>query len=429
MEINVFAELNAAEQEALLERPAHSSQDEVQRAVSAILADVRARGDAAVKEYAARFDKCPEDKIVVSAEEIAAACARVEPELKAAIDQAYANIKKFHAAQEPSHVTVETVPGITCQTATHPIEKVGLYVPGGSAPLVSTALMLGVPAQIAGCTEVVLCSPYPMSDAIIYAATKCGITKLFRLGGAHAVAAMAYGTETMPKVYKIFGPGNQFVTMAKRLVADDPQGAAIDMPAGPSEVLVIADKDADPDFVAADLLSQAEHGPDSQVILVSDSKSLLEAADTALQAQLAVLPRKDIAAKALSKSRFILAANLDECVAISNRYAPEHLIVQVQDPHALVPRLFNAGSIFLGALTCESMGDYASGTNHTLPTYGYAKTASALGTDDFRRRYTISYASSAGLRAIGTTVETLATAEGLDAHRNAVTIRLNKIGR
>lgn len=429
MEINVFAELSAAEQEALLERPAHSSQDEVQRAVSAILADVRARGDAAVKEYAARFDKCPEDKIVVSAEEIAAACARVEPSLKAAIDQAYANIKKFHAAQEPSHVTVETVPGITCQTATHPIEKVGLYVPGGSAPLVSTALMLGVPAQIAGCAEVVLCSPYPMSDAIIYAATKCGITKLFRLGGAHAVAAMAYGTETMPKVYKIFGPGNQFVTMAKRLVADDPQGAAIDMPAGPSEVLVIADKDADPDFVAADLLSQAEHGPDSQVILVSDSKSLLEAADTALQAQLAVLPRKDIAAKALSKSRFILAANLDECVAISNRYAPEHLIVQVQDPHALVPRLFNAGSIFLGALTCESMGDYASGTNHTLPTYGYAKTASALGTDDFRRRYTISYASSAGLRAIGTTVETLATAEGLDAHRNAVTIRLKKIGR
>ena len=429
MEINVFAELSAAEQEALLERPAHSSQDEVQRAVSAILADVRARGDVAVKEYAARFDKCPEDKIVVSAEEIAAACVRVEPGLKAAIDQAYANIKKFHAAQEPSHVTVETVPSITCQTATHPIEKVGLYVPGGSAPLVSTALMLGVPAQIAGCAEVVLCSPYPMSDAIIYAATKCGITKLFRLGGAHAVAAMAYGTETMPKVYKIFGPGNQFVTMAKRLVADDPQGAAIDMPAGPSEVLVIADKDADPDFVAADLLSQAEHGPDSQVILVSDSKSLLEAADTALQAQLAVLPRKDIAAKALSKSRFILAANLDECVAISNRYAPEHLIVQVQDPHALVPRLFNAGSIFLGALTCESMGDYASGTNHTLPTYGYAKTASALGTDDFRRRYTISYASSAGLRAIGTTVETLATAEGLDAHRNAVTIRLNKIGR
>ena len=289
--------------------------------------------------------------------------------------------------------------------------------------------MLGVPAQIAGCAEVVLCSPYPMSDAIIYAATKCGITKLFRLGGAHAVAAMAYGTETMPKVYKIFGPGNQFVTMAKRLVADDPQGAAIDMPAGPSEVLVIADQSADPDFVAADLLSQAEHGPDSQVILVSDSKALLEAADTALQAQLALLPRKDIAAKALSKSRFILAANLDECVAISNRYAPEHLIVQVQDPHALVPRLFNAGSIFLGALTCESMGDYASGTNHTLPTYGYAKTASALGTDDFRRRYTISYATAAGLRAIGTTVETLASAEGLDAHRNAVTIRLNKIGR
>ena len=429
MEINVFSALSAAEQEALLERPAHSSQEEVQRAVSAILADVRARGDAAVQEYAARFDHCPEGAVVVTDSEIAAACARVEPALKAAIDQAYANIKKFHAAQEPSHVTVETVAGITCQTATHPIEKVGLYVPGGSAPLVSTALMLGVPAQIAGCAEVVLCSPYPMSDAIIYAASKCGITKLFRLGGAHAVAAMAYGTATVPKVYKIFGPGNQFVTMAKRLVADDPQGAAIDMPAGPSEVLVIADQYADPDFVAADLLSQAEHGPDSQVILVSDSRALLEAANVALEQQLAQLPRKDIAAKALSKSRFILASDLNECAAISNRYAPEHLIVQVQDPQALVPQLFNAGSIFLGALTCESMGDYASGTNHTLPTYGYAKTASALGTDDFRRRYTISYATAEGLRAIGTTVETLASAEGLDAHRNAVTIRLNKIGR
>ena len=429
MDINVFAQLTAAQQEALLERPAHSSQDEVQRAVSAILAEVRARGDAAVQEYAARFDHCPQDAMVVTADEVSTACAKVAPELKAAIDQAYDNIKKFHAAQEPSHVTVETVPGITCQTATHPIEKVGLYVPGGSAPLVSTALMLGVPAQIAGCHEVVLCSPYPMSDAIIYAATKCGITKLYRLGGAHAIAAMAYGTQSIPKVNKIFGPGNQFVTMAKRLVADDPQGAAIDMPAGPSEVLVIADGAADPDVVAADLLSQAEHGPDSQVILVSDSRTLLEAADRALTEQLAVLPRKDIAAQALSKSRFILAQDLSECVAISNRYAPEHLIVQVADPQALVPQLYNAGSIFLGALTCESMGDYASGTNHTLPTYGYAKTASALGTDDFRRRYTISYATAEGLRAIGTTVETLATAEGLDAHRNAVTIRLNKIGR
>lgn len=429
MEINVFAQLSVKEQEALLERPAQSSQAEVQKAVSAILAEVRSRGDAAVSEYAERFDHCPAERIVVTSEEIAAACAEIEPALKAAIDQAYDNIKKFHAAQEPSHVTVETVPGITCQTATHPIEKVGLYVPGGSAPLVSTALMLGVPAQIAGCSEVVLCSPFPMSAAIIYAATKCGITKMFRLGGAHAVAAMAYGTESVPKVNKIFGPGNQFVTMAKRLVADDPQGAAIDMPAGPSEVLVIADKQADPEFVAADLLSQAEHGPDSQVILVSDSKELLEAANVALAAQLAVLPRKDIATKALSKSRFILAQDLNECVAISNRYAPEHLIVQVKNPQALVPHLLNAGSIFLGALTCESMGDYASGTNHTLPTYGYAKTASALGTDDFRRRYTISYATAQGLRAIGTTVETLASAEGLDAHRNAVTIRLNKIGR
>ena len=316
-----------------------------------------------------------------------------------------------------------------CQTATHPIEKVGLYVPGGSAPLVSTALMLGVPAQIAGCEEVVLTSPYPLSDGIIYAAHKCGISKIFKLGGAHAIAALAYGTQSVPKVHKIFGPGNQFVTMAKRLVSDDPQGAAIDMPAGPSEVLVIADQHADPDFVAADLLSQAEHGPDSQVILVSDSLELLQKADKAVQEQLAVLPRREIAAQALAKSRLILSQSLQESIAISNHYAPEHLIVQVEDPQAIVGQLRNAGSIFLGAYTCESMGDYASGTNHTLPTYGYAKTASALGTDDFRRRYTISCATPDGLRAIGATVETLATAEGLDAHRNAVTLRLNKIGR
>lgn len=429
MDIINWAQLSASEQASALERPAHGTQDQVHAIVTDIIAQVRARGDAALREYAHKLDHCPDDELQLSADEIKAACERIAPELKTAIDTAYTNIAKFHAAQEPSHVTVTTVNGIECQTATHPIEKVGLYVPGGSAPLVSTALMLGVPAQIAGCPEVVLTSPYPLSDGIIYAATKCGISKIFKLGGAHAIAALAYGTETVPKVHKIFGPGNQFVTMAKRLVSDDPQGSTIDMPAGPSEVLVIADQYADPDFVAADLLSQAEHGPDSQVILVSDSAELLKKADQAVNEQLVKLPRREIAAKALAKSRLILSQSLAESIAISNRYAPEHLIVQIQDPQAIVSKLHNAGSIFLGAYTCESMGDYASGTNHTLPTYGYAKTASALGTDDFRRRYTISCATPDGLRAIGATVETLATAEGLDAHRNAVTIRLNKIGR
>lgn len=429
MEIIEWSALDQAAKKACLMRPAQESASKVHAIVTDIIKNVRERGDEAVFEYARKLDKCEDDKLELSKEEIALACSRVDGELKAAIDAAYINIYKFHEAQKPCHVAVETVEGIKCRTATHPIEKVGLYVPGGSAPLVSTALMLGVPAQIAGCREVILTSPFPLSDAIIYAANKCGIKRIFKLGGAHAVAAMAYGCESVPKVHKIFGPGNQFVTMAKRLVSDDANGAAIDMPAGPSEVLVIADKNADPDFVAADLLSQAEHGPDSQVVLVSDSRELLTKTQKALDEQLAQLPRREIATEALSKSRLILADNIDDCVAISNEYAPEHLIVQIDDPESIVDRLLNAGSIFLGSYTCESMGDYASGTNHTLPTYGYAKTAPALGTDDFRRRYTISCASPKGLRTIGATVEALATAEGLDAHRNAVTLRLNKIGR
>lgn len=429
MDIINWQDLSLPERSQCLERPAQESASSVHDIVVDIIANVKKRGDEALIEYAHKLDKCPDDKLKLSEQEIAQACERIDPQLKAAIDQAYINISLFHKAQEPCHVKVQTVAGIECQTATHPIEKVGLYVPGGSAPLVSTALMLGVPAQIAKCEQVVLTSPYPLSDGIIYAASKCGIKEIFKLGGAHAIAALAYGTATVPKVNKIFGPGNQFVTMAKRLVSDDPNGAAIDMPAGPSEVLVIADETADETFVAADLLSQAEHGPDSQVILVSPSTSLLERTQQALAEQLELLPRKEIALKALSKSRLIKTNDLQEAIEISNTYAPEHLIVQIADPHAIVAQLRNAGSIFLGAYTCESMGDYASGTNHTLPTYGYAKTASALGTDDFRRRYTISCASAQGLRNIGHTVEVLASAEGLDAHRNAVTLRLNKIGR
>lgn len=429
MDIIEWQALDEAQRKATLLRPAQASEGKVSEIVSDIIKNIRERGDEALKEYSRTLDRCPDDKLELTADEIAKACSNIDPELKEAIDKAYVNIRKFHEAQQPCHATVETVPGIVCKTATHPIEKVGLYVPGGSAPLVSTALMLGVPAEIAQCPEVILTSPYPLSDAIIYAATKCGITRIFKLGGAHAIAAMAYGTESVPKVNKIFGPGNQYVTMAKRLVSEDALGAAIDMAAGPSEVLVIADKNADPDFVAADLLSQAEHGPDSQVVLVSDSRELLQETNERLEIQLAQLPRAEIACVAMSHSRFILVPNLDECISISNAYAPEHLIVQIDDPQSIVSRLLNAGSIFLGAYTCESMGDYASGTNHTLPTYGYAKSASALGTDDFRRRYTISCASKEGLRNIGKTVELLAQAEGLQAHGNAVTLRLQKIGR
>ena len=287
--------------------------------------------------------------------------------------------------------------------------------------------MLAVPAAIAGCPEVILCSPPPISDAIIYAATKAGVKRIFNLGGAQAIAAMAYGTQTVPKVLKIFGPGNQFVTMAKRLVSNDPHGAAIDMPAGPSEVLVIADDKANSSFVAADLLSQAEHGPDSQVILVTQSEQFAKKAMTEVEKQLAVLPRKEIATKALSKSTAIVVNNLDEACAVSNRYAPEHLILQVEEPESLLSKLRNVGSIFVGAYTPESLGDYASGTNHTLPTYGYAKTCCALGTDDYRRRYTVQKATHDGLKAIASTVTTMADAEGLGAHKNAVVVRVNSL--
>lgn len=427
MDIIKWESLSAnAQQEALL-RPAQADRSKVSAIVKDIIDNIKTKKDQALFEYLQKFDKCTDQQVEYTEQEIEQACSRVTGELKEAIDQAYLNIKKFHEAQSDRHISVETVNGIVCESLYHPIESVGLYVPGGSAPLVSTALMLGVPAQIAKCEQVILTSPFPVSDAIIYAASLCNIKRIFKMGGAQAIAAMAYGTESVPKVNKIFGPGNQFVTMAKSMVSDDPQGAAIDMPAGPSEVLVIADHQADPDFVAADLLSQAEHGPDSQVILVSDNQEILNKVTIALEQQLAVLPRKEIAQKALSKSRFILASSLAECVAISNQYAPEHLIVQTQNPRDLLPSLRNAGSIFLGQYTCESMGDYASGTNHTLPTYGYAKTASALGTDDFRRRYTVSQASAEGLQQIGKTVEVLADAEGLFAHRNAVTIRLNKL--
>ena len=427
MQIKVWQDLTADEQQAVLTRPAQTSSAKVAGAVSAMLERIKTEGDTALREYSRQFDHYQGEHLELTPAEIKAACAQVPADLKAAVDQAYSNIKLFHGAQQPLQVTLETFPGIICQTRTHALERVGLYVPGGSAPLVSTALMLATPAQIAGCSEIILCSPPPINPAIIYAACKAGVHRIFNLGGAQAIAAMAYGTESVPKVLKIFGPGNQYVTMAKRLVSDDPHGAAIDMPAGPSEVLVIADKNADPRFVAADLLSQAEHGPDSQVVLLSDSKELLEKALAAAAAELQTLPRREIAEKSLAQSAAILCADLKQCADISNLYAPEHLILQIDKPETLLNCLYNAGSIFVGAYTPESLGDYASGTNHTLPTYGYAKTCSALGTDDYRRRYTVQYAQPEGLKAIGETVMTLAAAESLDAHRQAVAVRLQAL--
>lgn len=424
MDIKFWDKLNNAERVAALTRPAQNDSAKVAEIVRSIIDNIKKDGDTALLRYSKELDKYEGNDLEFTKDEIKQACDHVSAKLKKAINLALANIKAFHAAQKPCHVKLETFPGITCMTATHPIESVGLYVPGGSAPLVSTALMLAVPAKIAGCDEIILCSPPPVSDAIVYAAHKAGVKRIFRIGGAQAIAAMAYGTQSVPKVLKIFGPGNQFVTMAKRMVSEDPNGAAIEMPAGPSEVLVIADDKANPELIAADLLSQAEHGPDSQVILLSPSEKQIRDSLAAVDRQLQVLPRKEIAQKALSKSTAIICKDLDECAEISCKYAPEHLIVQTQKPKTLLPKLRNAGSIFLGAYTPESLGDYASGTNHTLPTYGYARTASALGTDDFRRRFTISHASKKGIIGIAATVEALAAAEGLDAHKNAAAIRV-----
>lgn len=426
MEKKIWNEMSLGQRAEVLTRPAQSSSDKVCEIVKNIIKRIQNEGDKALFEYSRELDHFTGDHIELTENEIKEACERVDADLKAAINTAYKNISAFHAEQKPSHVELETFPGIVCKTCTHPIDAVGLYVPGGSAPLVSTALMLAVPAQIAGCKDVILCSPPPISDAIIYAASLCNVKRIFNLGGAQAIAAMAYGTETVPKMLKLFGPGNQFVTMAKRLVSSDPAGAAIDMPAGPSEVLVIADKDANPTFVAADLLSQAEHGPDSQVILVTTDESFAHKVSDAVEIELLKLPRKEVALKALSKSTAIVVNSLDEAVLVSNTYAPEHLILQINDPDSILDSLHNAGSIFVGAYTPESLGDYASGTNHTLPTYGYGHTFSALGTDDYRRRYTVQRATAQGLKGISKTVEALASAESLEAHRLAVALRIEE---
>ncbi|MBU3824799.1 MAG: histidinol dehydrogenase [Candidatus Oceanisphaera merdipullorum] len=426
MKILDWNALSTAEQAQALRRPA-LAQGGREAQVAEIIAKVRQGGDAALIELTRTLDKAERATLQLTQAEIDAASLRVSDELKAAIHLAMTNIDTFHRAQLPTPIVQETSSGVHCELHFQPIEKVGLYVPGGTAPLVSTVMMLAIPARLAGCERVVLCSPPPINDAIIYTASQCGVDAIYTLGGAQAVAAMAYGSETITKVDKIFGPGNTWVTEAKRQVSSDVDGAAIDMPAGPSEVLVIADADADADFVASDLLSQAEHGTDSQVILVTPCTAFADKVNIALDEQLAQLSRADIARVALLESRTFICTDLAQAVHISNAYAPEHLIVQTADPRGLLPSLKNAGSIFLGAWTPESVGDYASGTNHTLPTYGYSRTYSSLGLADYQRRFTVQELTPAGLLAIGPAVELLAATETLDAHKNAVSLRLAKL--
>ncbi|ELQ6065422.1 histidinol dehydrogenase [Cronobacter sakazakii] len=415
---------SAQQQRELLMRPAISASESITRTVAEILDNVKARGDAALREYSAKFDKTDVAPLKVTAEAIDAAAARLDDNVKQAMAVAVANIEKFHRAQQLAPVDIETLPGVRCQQVTRPVASVGLYIPGGSAPLFSTVLMLATPARIAGCKRVVLCSPPPIADEILYAAKLCGVQEVFQAGGAQAIAALAFGTESVPKVDKIFGPGNAFVTEAKRQVSQRLDGAAIDMPAGPSEVLVIADSGATPDFVASDLLSQAEHGPDSQVILLTPDAAMAQAVADATARQLEALPRAQTARQALSASRIIVARDLAQCVAISNQYGPEHLIIQTRNARELVDDITSAGSVFLGDWSPESAGDYASGTNHVLPTYGYTATSSSLGLADFQKRMTVQELTPAGFSALAETIETLAAAEQLTAHKNAVTLRV-----
>ena len=425
-----WSQLDQAGQQAALARPALPDSASLAPKVREIIAAVRAEGDAALRRFSQQFDQLTDNPLALSASLQQQLLSQLQPERKAAIELAYDNIRKFHAAQLPRDIEVETSIGVMCQLKSRPIGSVGLYIPGGSAPLPSTVLMLGVPAQLAGCPRAVLVTPpgkplaTDIAPEIIYAANLCGINEIYTIGGAQAVAALAYGTETIAKVDKIFGPGNRYVTEAKQQVSQDAKGAMIDMPAGPSEVLVLADAQANPEFVAADLLSQAEHGPDSQVILVSDSASLLDAVEQALSVQLAALPRRDIAAQALAHSRAILTADLDSAISVTNAYAPEHLIVQTEQAELLTERFTSAASIFVGAWTPESAGDYASGTNHVLPTYGYSRTVSSLSMTDFYRRFTVQQLSATGMRNIGPAIVTLAEAESLEAHANAVRLRL-----
>ncbi|MFT3756627.1 MAG: histidinol dehydrogenase [Pseudoxanthomonas sp.] len=421
--------LDAAARAQALARPVQAVAAETRANVAALLEDVHARGDAALREITARFDGVQLESFEVTAAEFAAARAAIAPELLAAMEQAAQRIETFHRAGMAKSYAVETAPGVVCERVIRPIVRVGLYVPAGSAPLPSTALMLGVPAKLAGCRDIVLCTP-PRRDgsadpAVLVAAQLTGATRVFKLGGAQAVAALAFGSDSVPKVDKIFGPGNSYVTEAKQQVAQA-GAAAIDMPAGPSEVLVIADAGANAAFVAADLLSQAEHGPDSQVLLVSDDDALLQAVRAQLAVQLAALSRKDIATKALSVSRLIKVESLGDAFAISNAYAPEHLILALREPRAWLDKVEAAGSVFLGDYTPEALGDYCSGTNHVLPTNGAARAYSGVSVASFQNFVSVQSASFEGIGNIGNDALVLAQAEGLDAHANAVALRMGR---
>jgi histidinol dehydrogenase len=416
--------------EDILQRPVFDTAA-LDTTVSAILADIKLNGDAAVKKYALQFDKVALDEMLVTAAEIEEAVALVDEKLKTAIQIAKDNITVFHQSQKEAVKKVETTKGVICWRKSVAIEKVGLYIPGGSAPLFSTLLMLGIPAVIAGCKEIVVCTPSAangkVNPVILYVAQLIGLKHIYKVGGVQAIAAMAYGTATIPKVYKIFGPGNQYVTCAKQLV--NAGGVAIDMPAGPSEVAIYADETCHPAFVAADLLSQAEHGADSQVVIVSNLLATIDAVKAALLKQLDALPRKSIASTALTYSRFVVIEDIETAFDFLNAYAAEHLIIASDDAEILAGKVVNAGSVFLGHYSPESAGDYASGTNHTLPTNGYAKAYSGVSLDSFVKKITFQQLSPKGLQNIGSAVEEMAAAEGLDAHRNAVTIRLNEINK
>lgn len=413
---------------SLLERPTKTV-DDIEATVKEIFAAVQSKGDEAVNQYTAKFDGIALENNLVSNTEIEQAIAAVSDELKAAIQLAKSNIEKFHQAQKTNKVSVETTEGVLCWQEKRPIQKIGLYIPGGTAPLFSTVLMLAIPGAIAGCKEVVLCSPPNkngnLNPAILYAANLCGVTKIIKVGGIQAIAGMTFGTKTIPKVYKIFGPGNQYVTVAKQLATQF--GVAIDMPAGPSELLVVADDSAVPAFVASDLLSQAEHGTDSQVILVSTSKEMIKAVEQEVQTQLAVLPRKEIAEKAIANSKLIFVENEAIALDLINEYGPEHFIVCTENNDYYVDNIENAGSVFIGNYTPESAGDYASGTNHTLPTNGYAKNYSGVNLDSFMKSMTFQKISKKGIQNIGNAIEIMAEKEGLQAHKNAVTLRLKAI--
>ncbi|WDE00904.1 histidinol dehydrogenase [Thalassomonas actiniarum] len=424
----IWKNLTAKQQQALLERPAIAENEQLSSQVAGILTQVKTQGDQALFSLTEKFDGIALSSLQVTPAQIDQAKKALDSERLTAINTAYEQIKSFHQAQQPQDVIVETRPGVVCTLTSQAIESVGLYIPAGSAPLPSTVLMLGVPAQLANCERKVLVCPPDrdgkLADEVLVAADLCNIDEIYTLGGAQAIAALAYGTQSIKPVCKVFGPGNRFVTEAKKQLSQQVPGFAIDMPAGPSEVLVIADKNSNPEFVAADLLSQAEHGPDSQVVLVSDSESLIAQVEQAMAQQLSQLSRRDIATQALTQSRLILTDNLATAVQVSNQYAPEHLIIQTETPRAQLAGIRNAGSVFLGAYTPESAGDYASGTNHVLPTYGYAKVCSSLSLADFYRRFTIQEITKAGLASLAPCITELTDAEGLDGHKRAVTIRL-----